>query len=62
MRNIPADRRREILQVAVRKQPGNLAMLMSLGITYPHNQWAGSAERLRWFQAAVGIAPTNAPA
>jgi serine/threonine-protein kinase len=58
-RGIPQQRRREILHAAVRKRPGNLDLLMALGHTYPLNKWAGADERVRWFQAAVGISPTN---
>src|SRR5262249_48736099 len=58
-RGIAAQRRREILHTAVRKRPGNLDLLMALGHTYPLNKSAGADERVRWFQAAVGVAPTS---
>ena len=35
---------------------------MALGGTYPLNQRAGAEERVRWYQAAVAIAPANAVA
>jgi tetratricopeptide (TPR) repeat protein len=58
-REIPEQRRREILGTAVLKRPGNLDLLMALGNTYPLNKLAGADERVRWFQAAVGVAPNN---
>jgi serine/threonine-protein kinase len=57
--SIPALRRREILRTAVQKRPGNLDLLMALGHTYPLNNPAGADERVRWSQAAVGVAPNN---
>jgi tetratricopeptide (TPR) repeat protein len=54
---IPVERRRQLLQAAVRRRPGNLALLMTLGFTYPLNQEGGANERLRWYQAAVAAAP-----
>jgi tetratricopeptide (TPR) repeat protein len=59
---IPVERRRQLLQVAVRRRPGDLALLMTLGMSYPINQEAGTNERRCWFQAAVAAAPANAAA
>jgi tetratricopeptide (TPR) repeat protein len=53
------ERRRQLLEAAVTRSPGNLNLLMTLGNTYPLDQQAGANERLRWFQAAVAAAPTN---
>src|SRR5258708_4385506 len=41
-----------MLESAVRAQPGNLALLMTLGNTYPHTYRGHVAERMRWYQAA----------
>ena len=56
---IPVERRRQLLQAAVSRRPGDLGLLMTLGNTYPINQQDGANERLRWFQAAVAAAPAN---
>jgi tetratricopeptide (TPR) repeat protein len=56
---ITGERRRQLLEGAVSRSPGNVNLLMTLGNTYPVNQEAGSNDRLRWFQAAVAAAPTN---
>jgi eukaryotic-like serine/threonine-protein kinase len=56
---IPVERRRQLLGAAVSRLPGDLALLMTLGSTYPKDQEEGANERLRWFQAAVAAAPTN---
>jgi len=61
-RAIPAGRRRELLGAALRAQPGNLGLLMAMGGTYPYNRPADAEERVRWYQAAVAAAPTNAAA
>jgi tetratricopeptide (TPR) repeat protein len=53
------DRLRDLLEIAVRKKPGNLPLIMALGMQYPVNQKDWANERLRWFQAAVEVAPTN---
>ncbi len=59
---IPVDRRRQLLQAAVVRRPGDLGLLMALGGTYPINQNEGADDRLRWYQAAVASAPANAAA
>ncbi len=56
---IPVKRRRELLAAAVQRRPGDLGLLMALGRTYPINTRDGADERLRWFQAAVAVAPAN---
>jgi tetratricopeptide (TPR) repeat protein len=58
-RAIPAERRRELLRAALKRRPGDLTLLMTLGLRYPINQREGADERLRWFQAAVAVAPAN---
>src|SRR5581483_4366232 len=55
-------RRRQLLETAASRRPGNLGLLMALGESYPWNQQEGSGQRLRWYQAAVAAAPTNAAA
>ncbi len=55
---IPVERRRQLLQAAVNRRPGNLGLLMTLG-DYQPNQESGVNERLRWYQAAVAAAPSN---
>jgi Flp pilus assembly protein TadD len=56
---IRVERRRQLLEAAVRRRPGDLGLLMTLGNTYPLNQVKSAAERLRWYQAAVAVAPNN---
>jgi tetratricopeptide (TPR) repeat protein len=56
---LPSERRRELLAVAVRQRPGDLGLLMALGLTYPVNAKDGAREALRWYQAAVGVAPAH---
>jgi tetratricopeptide (TPR) repeat protein len=57
--DIKVERRRQLLQAAVSRQPADLGLLMTLAGTYPINQKAGLIEQLRWYQAAVAAAPTN---
>jgi tetratricopeptide (TPR) repeat protein len=59
---VPAERRRAVLQAALRDRPGDLTLLMTLGNSYPLNQRDGAAERARWFQAAVSARPRSAVA
>jgi tetratricopeptide (TPR) repeat protein len=56
---LEVERRRQLLEAAVSRRPGNLLLLMTLGNTYPIRQKASANERLRWFQAAVAAAPAN---
>jgi tetratricopeptide (TPR) repeat protein len=56
------ERRRHLLETALRRRPGDLHLLMTLAYTYPINQEDGANERLRWLQAAVAAAPGNAAA
>jgi tetratricopeptide (TPR) repeat protein len=58
---IPVERQRAVLGAAIWSRPGNPALLMALGETYPYQrEWAD--ERVRWFQAAVAARPANAAA
>ncbi len=63
MDTIPTERRRNLLQVAVRRRPGDLGILMALGDTYITGRKKENAqERTLWYQAAVGAAPGNVAA
>jgi tetratricopeptide (TPR) repeat protein/serine/threonine protein kinase len=58
---IAVEQQRELLRAAVMRWPGELNLLMALGNTYRGNQkWAD--DRLRWYQAAVAVAPANSAA
>ena len=59
---VPVKRRREVLEAALRSRPGDLALLMTLGESYPFNRREGADERVRWFQAAVAAHPRNVTA
>jgi tetratricopeptide (TPR) repeat protein len=59
---LSTDRRVAMLESAVRAQPGNLALLMTLGNTYSQTYRGHVAERMRWFQAAVATHPGCAAA
>ncbi len=59
---IPVQRRRTLLLATHQRQPGHFILLMGLGATYPFNQREGVEERLRWYQAAVVVAPRHAAA
>jgi serine/threonine protein kinase/Flp pilus assembly protein TadD len=59
---IPTTARRALLRAAVHRWPGELGLLMTLGETYRINQKDGADERVRWFQAAVGVDPGNVSA
>jgi eukaryotic-like serine/threonine-protein kinase len=56
---IEVQRRRQLLQAAVRRRSGDLGLLMALGGAY---QQEAADEQLRWYQAAVAAAPGNAAA
>jgi serine/threonine protein kinase/tetratricopeptide (TPR) repeat protein len=61
-RAVPADRARAVLGAALRSRPGDLALLMTLGNSYPLKQREWVDDRLRWFQAAVAAHPRSAAA
>jgi Flp pilus assembly protein TadD len=50
------------LQTALRRRPGDLDLLMMLGGSYPTNRKEVADETVRWYQAAVAVAPANAAA
>jgi serine/threonine protein kinase/Tfp pilus assembly protein PilF len=56
---LPADRRRVVLESALRTKPGDLHLLMALGGSYRSTQPEGAGERVRWYQAAVAVHPEN---
>src|SRR5262249_10475444 len=56
---LPVERRRAVLEVALRSRPGDLPLLMTLGNSYPINQREGADERVRWLQAASAAHPRN---
>ena len=60
--HVPADRRRAVLESALRARPGDLGLLMGMGRTYPFDQRDGAGERVRWYQAALAARPGNAAA
>jgi serine/threonine-protein kinase len=59
---IPVERRRQLLQAALRRRSGDLGLLMTLGGSYPIQRKESADERLRWYQAAVAAAPANVAA
>lgn len=54
---VPADRRRAVLNSALRARPGDLGLLMALGQTYPVHGPEVVDERVRWYQAALAAHP-----
>jgi tetratricopeptide (TPR) repeat protein/serine/threonine protein kinase len=56
---VPANRRRAVLESALQARHGDLALLMELGNSYPINQPEGAVERVRWFQAALAAHPRS---
>jgi tetratricopeptide (TPR) repeat protein len=56
---ISVERRRQLLQAAVSRRPGDLGLLMTLAYSYPFDQRESADERVRWYQAAVAAAPAN---
>src|SRR5262249_33591213 len=59
---VPVARARVILVAALWARPGDLAVLMELGNSYPINRRERADERLRWYQAAVAAHPRSAAA
>jgi tetratricopeptide (TPR) repeat protein len=53
---VPVERRRELLEAALRQRPGDLTLLMTLGNSYSDDP-AGLTGQVRWFQAAVAAHP-----
>jgi tetratricopeptide (TPR) repeat protein len=60
--SIDVKRRRQLLQAALSRQPGNLSLLMTLGKSWESNSKETANERVRWYQAAVAAAPSNSAA
>ena len=60
---ISTDRKRAVLESALGKRPGDLALLMQLGEVYlAEGRPETIGEQMRWFQAAVSAHPENAMA
>jgi tetratricopeptide (TPR) repeat protein len=59
---VPPDRARVVLAAALRSRPGDSALLMALGGSYPLHRREWVDDRVRWFQAAVAAQPRNAAA
>jgi len=58
---VPVARRRELLQLAVSRQPSNIVLLMTLQGSYSGTPDSRD-ERLRWLQAAIAADPQNSGA
>ncbi len=58
-RAVPAERRRVVLEAALRPRPGDLGLLMELGVSYPINQGESAHKCARWYQAAVAAHPLS---
>lgn len=56
---LPLVRRRQLLGEAIRRRPGELGLLMAMGLTYRDDRPASREAALRWYQAAVAVAPSN---
>lgn len=61
-RAVPTERRRAVLGAALRPRPGDLSLLMTLGLSYSDTRRGGSGEAVRWFQAAVAAHPRSSSA
>ena len=55
---VPVERRRAVLQAALRARPGDLRLLVSMASSYAGRR-RDAAERVRWLQAAVGAHPES---
>jgi serine/threonine protein kinase/Tfp pilus assembly protein PilF len=57
---VAAERRRALLESALRSRPGDLALLMAMGRLYEQDgRPEAMGEQVRWFQAAVAAHPRN---
>jgi predicted Zn-dependent protease len=54
---VPADRRRAVLENALRTRAGDPILLTTLGHSYPRGWPEVAGERARWFQAALAAQP-----
>jgi tetratricopeptide (TPR) repeat protein len=61
-RVIPAERREQILQDAVRRRPGNFLVLMHLAGLLPGKDKAVAPKRAGWYRAALAVRPNNVAA
>ncbi|MBN9521666.1 tetratricopeptide repeat protein [bacterium] len=59
---LPAGARRALLERVAGARPDDFGLAMDLGGTYPINDPATAAPRVRWFQAAVALRSRSAPA
>jgi tetratricopeptide (TPR) repeat protein/tRNA A-37 threonylcarbamoyl transferase component Bud32 len=57
---VPADRRVQILKVALRSRPSSLGVLMELGGCFAGDRPETAVERIRWYQVATSVRPANA--
>ncbi len=57
--DVPVQRRRQLLQAAVSRQPNHLDLLIVMGDTWSKVGPKDADARLRWNQAAVAAAPGN---
>jgi Flp pilus assembly protein TadD len=53
------ERLREVLGAALHRRPGDLALLMGLGTSFPRETTGRAEDRARWYQAAVAVAPAS---
>jgi tetratricopeptide (TPR) repeat protein/tRNA A-37 threonylcarbamoyl transferase component Bud32 len=58
---VPVERRRDLLQLAVTRQPSNIVLLMALQASYMESKDTLD-ERVRWLQAAIAADPENSGA
>jgi tetratricopeptide (TPR) repeat protein/predicted Ser/Thr protein kinase len=58
---VPRERRRAVLEVALRERPGDLKLLMEMVSTYGLDR-EKAAERVRWMQAAIAAHPRSVAA
>jgi tetratricopeptide (TPR) repeat protein len=56
---VPFARRRELLAEALARKPGDLGLLMAMGGTFRLSINETAAERVRWYQSALAVAPLN---
>jgi predicted ribosomally synthesized peptide with SipW-like signal peptide len=59
---VPADRRIQILKLALRSLPSSLGVLMELGGCFDGDRAETAVERIRWYQVATSVRPENATA
>jgi tetratricopeptide (TPR) repeat protein len=62
VRAIPADRREQLLQDAIRQRPGNFLVLMNLAVMLQGRDRPVAAKRAGWYRAALAVRPSNVAA